>query len=219
VNSSFQLAGEINYKQANLYYVSVRVLARVSGAPGAVAGFFTYYDDNNESDIEILTRDPASNIHLSNQPTTDAKGAAIAGATLNESIPASRMWTDWNVYRLDWLPGRSAWFVNGLQAASSSINVPATPSSFNVNMWSNAGSWPGAMAVGAQAVLQVQWIEMAFNVSGYSDGGNSGDRAVVCSVDKLAGSPVMSEGQRRTTGFPWCLLFIFIISTVWMTCT
>jgi hypothetical protein len=41
------------------------------GNNGAVAGLFYYRNDNNESDIEILTRDESSSIRYSNQPVVD----------------------------------------------------------------------------------------------------------------------------------------------------
>ena len=37
--------------------------------PGAVLGLFTYVNDANESDIEILTRDPLNRIRYMNQPS------------------------------------------------------------------------------------------------------------------------------------------------------
>lgn len=52
-------------------YASVRIRARVYGAPGAVAGLFIYANGRNESDIEILTRDDESVIRYSNQPVVD----------------------------------------------------------------------------------------------------------------------------------------------------
>lgn len=43
-------------------YASVRLRARVFGDAGACAGMFTVYDDDNESDIEILTTEPDDKI-------------------------------------------------------------------------------------------------------------------------------------------------------------
>lgn len=54
----FQSAAEVENEQKNLKHASMRMRARVVGDEGAVAGFFTFFDDDNESDIEILTDDP-----------------------------------------------------------------------------------------------------------------------------------------------------------------
>ena len=49
-------------------HASIRIRARVAGSPGACAGIFTYLDDEQESDIEILTRDDRSTMRATNQP-------------------------------------------------------------------------------------------------------------------------------------------------------
>jgi len=58
-------------RQKNLLHASTRFRARVVGDAGAVAGLFYYQNGNNESDIEILTRDDPSIVRYSNQPTVD----------------------------------------------------------------------------------------------------------------------------------------------------
>jgi hypothetical protein len=179
----------------NLSHASVRILARVRGAPGAVAGIFTYWNDTTESDIEILSRDPATSIHYSNQPTTTDSGATVPGSTWNVSVPSGAAWTSWKVHRLDWIPGQSAWYMNGLQMASTVVNVPRSPSMLILNMWSNGDAWSGVMAVGAAAELQIQWIEVVFNASSEAfTPSPSPSKPVVCSIDKVVGIPVVSEG-------------------------
>ena len=79
------------------------MLARVSGSSGAVAGFFTYINDTDESDTETLTRDLGdASVHYSNQPPTDDSGATISGSTYNETLPSGRNSSEWNMRRLDW---------------------------------------------------------------------------------------------------------------------
>ncbi|KAI9775524.1 MAG: hypothetical protein M1839_001065 [Geoglossum umbratile] len=60
--STFQSTSEIEGTQKNLLYASIRMRARVQGASGAVAGLFTYLDDENEGDIEILTRESEATV-------------------------------------------------------------------------------------------------------------------------------------------------------------
>ena len=48
----------------NILYASFRVTAQVISPPGAVAGIFTYADDTNEADIEILTNEPTNTIQF-----------------------------------------------------------------------------------------------------------------------------------------------------------
>jgi len=214
-----QSAAEIGFLPAtDIVYVSLRVLARVSGTPGAVGGIFSYCDDESETDIEILTHDPTSQVRYSNQPTTNSKtGVPIAGATANDSIPSSN-WEQWNVHRLDWLPGQTAKWANGVRLQTSTVNVQNTTARSQVflDMWSNGGTWSGPMAVGGSAVMEVQWIEMAYNISG---GSAPEHGATVCDIDKVVGSPVPAVSGGAQNGLYWNIwtwLCLVILSTTWL---
>ncbi|KAF7555360.1 hypothetical protein G7Z17_g2229 [Cylindrodendrum hubeiense] len=196
LDNNTQLGGEIFYNKADVDAVSFRVSARVSGSSGAVAGFFTYHNDTQESDIEILTKDGDRTVHFSNQPTAYDNDTIISGATFSNSLPGSVSTSNWAVYRLDWLPhlDMSVWYVNGQQLRKTQINVPQMSSTVFIDMWSNSGSWSGNMAEGGQATLEIQWIEMAFNASATAKGvPNDG---VVCTIDEEIGAPVEASGSR-----------------------
>lgn len=164
---NFQSIAEIDNNQKNLMHASLRFRARVRGAPGAVAGLFTYFDDNNESDIEILTSDPPTTYRYTNQPSV-RKGNDVAAASRTiENLPS---WTEWRDHRIDWLPHVSRWFIDGQFIVENNYSVPRKPSGLVLNMWSNGGEWSQNMTVGKQAQLQIQWIQVAFNTSGNRDG-------------------------------------------------
>ncbi|RDL32596.1 uncharacterized protein BP5553_09052 [Venustampulla echinocandica] len=214
---SSQLAAEIDFAQKSILYASIRASVRVNGASGAVAGIFTYHNDTSESDIEILTRDPGNNVHYSNQPTTDSANKINPGSSYNVSMKAGRQWSAWTTHRLDWVPGHSAWYVDGEMAASTNINVPDAPSAIILNMWSNGGQWAGRMPNGTEARLDVMWIEMAFNTSTQRDS-PSGSTEIRCSVDKAVGRPTVSAGiASGRNGLEFCLLLPLILAT-WLFC-
>lgn len=123
--------------QQNIFYCSIRLRARVRGASGAVAGMFTYLDDSCESDIEILTRDPADRIWYTNQPNVGPDGYTIKEAGTEATLPDGVAWTDWNTHRLDWTPHISAWYVNDIFVANKTYGVPQFPSHLALNMVSN----------------------------------------------------------------------------------
>ena len=160
----FQSAAEMENEDKNLMYASLRMRARVKGAAGAVAGFFTYYDDNNESDIEILTTDNETTWNFSDQPSVDKENNAIAASLITP--PNLPSWRDWHEYRFDWTPHVVRWFIDGKYAAQNTYSVPSKPLGLVLNMWSDGGNWSGNMSVGDSAELQIQWIELAFNTSG-----------------------------------------------------
>ncbi|KAJ9648016.1 hypothetical protein H2199_001793 [Coniosporium tulheliwenetii] len=131
----------------NLLHASVRFRARITGGPGAVAGLFTFVDDTNESDIEILTSDPDTTVRYSNQPTVDKEsGEEIPGSSL--PVTGLESWREWHTHRIDWLEGRSSWYVDGELMARSEYSVPRKPSGLVMNLWSDGGSWSGNMSVG-----------------------------------------------------------------------
>lgn len=162
----FQSTSEVESSQKNILYASLRFHARVVGSPGATAGMFTFFDDHNESDIEVLTHDPSTNVRYSNQPDVGRDGNTIPDASQDVTLPNGFQWTDWNDHRLDWTPGQSAWYINDIIIANSTYNVPTKPSDLILNMWSDGGVWSGSMKVDGKAYLQIQWIEMVFNTSG-----------------------------------------------------
>jgi hypothetical protein len=98
-----QLAAELVYTELNVWYASIRVSGRVRGAIGEVAGIFTYYNDTTESDVEILTRDPSTQVHFSNRPTTDP--FTENPIARSKTLPTGRITPAWNVYRFDWIRG------------------------------------------------------------------------------------------------------------------
>ncbi|KAH7114677.1 concanavalin A-like lectin/glucanase domain-containing protein, partial [Dactylonectria macrodidyma] len=209
-----QQSGEVFFNKAKVDAISLRVSARVYGDSGAVAGFFIYHNDTQESDIEVLTRDGDSRVHFSNQPTTNAKDEAIAGAAFNESLPSRASCQDWTVYRLDWLPDHevSIWYVNGQALKQTRTNVPKFSGTIFLDMWSNGGSWSGRMAVGNKATLEVQWIEMAFNASSAVE--NVPDNGATCTIDKALGNPVEASGTRN--GPRLGVWVVLVAAAAWM---
>ncbi|RDI85762.1 Homocysteine [Venturia inaequalis] len=178
---TFQSTSEIENQEKNLLHASLRIRARIisnttstsnstttkTTAPGAVAGLFTFQDDTNESDIEILTTDPPTTWHFTNQPATKKGNDIPAASKKIENLPP---WNDWRVQRIDWLPKISRWFIDQKFVAGNTYSVPRKPSGLVLNMWSDGGVWSGNMSVGSSAELQIEWIQILFNTSGKRDG-------------------------------------------------
>jgi beta-glucanase (GH16 family) len=167
--------------------------ARIHGAGGAVAAFFTYHNDTTELDIEIPTGGKADDVHYSNQPTADPDtGDTIDGATFNVSMEDHQPISAWNNYRLDWVPGKSVWYMNGAQSADTDVNVPDTESMIILSLWSNGGTFSGRMDTGQEAWFDIQWVELVFNTSASI---RSNPDGTVCSVESSLGSPVPSASS------------------------
>jgi hypothetical protein len=163
----------------------MRVLGRIHGAHGAVAGIFTYQNDTQESDIELFTRAPNTFVQYSNQPASSGEPdwIPIPGATVNNTIPNDLSYSDWLVHRLDWSPGRSVFFINNEQTNTTDLHVPVSdpPSRLYLDMWSANSTWSGSMEIGRNASFDIQWIELVFNGT-ETEERSSGS---VCSVGAL----------------------------------
>lgn len=211
-----QLASELDFIEHNATYASIRMSARIRGASGAVAGFFTYHNDTAESDIEIPTGGTGNEIHYSNQPTTDPDTAVpVEDATFNVSMKDHQPASVWNNYRLDWIRGSSAWYVNGKQTAETSVNVPDAESKIILNLWSNGGNFSGRMNTGNEAWFDIQWVELLFNTTTTTAAKSSG---TVCSVESSPGSPVPSTSysihEKASGHFWWVVGLVSIVTFV-----
>ena len=201
--AGFQSAAEIDSIPGNYMHASIRAKARVRGSPGAVAGIFTYADDDNESDIEILTNGLDTGFHATNQPG-NVNGNPVAGATsfspIKDTIQHTKnsSWTGWTTYRLDWTPTKTEWFANGHSVSNKTYSVPRKPSYFILNVWSDGGSWSGEMGVGGVATMDIEWVEMAYNTT--SSGTCSG--GTICTV----ADERMDEAGTGVLGVPRPLL-------------
>lgn len=165
----FQRAAEFD-SVSTYHYVSVRMFARVTGSAGACMAVFTYLGgeelaDLQEADIEIMTRDPKNRVQYTNQPSFTEDGDDILKATRNGTLPEGVEWDDWVVHRLDWTPKRSTWYANGQEVASIEFRTPKDPAQIILNAWSDGGSWSGNMSLNGAAYMQIQWIDMVYNVT------------------------------------------------------
>lgn len=228
--SDFQSTAEIQTVSGSYLFASIRMLARTTGSQGACTSLFTFYEESSSTDIQeaalaILTDGPQNMIQYTNQPGYTASDQVIPQATRNATMPEDLVWSDWSIHRLDWTPGNTTWYVDGLVVADNTFQVPTDPSVIHLNAWSDGGTWSGNMSVNGEAYLQVQWIEMVFNSTepttkrdegvdlslGQSrrdvqhgnlgsllgrSAGNVGCEAV-CSIDdtNVTGTPVLVSGQ------------------------
>ena len=93
---------------------------------------------------------------------------------------------------MDWVPGKSAWYMNGAQSADTEVNVPDAESMIILSLWSNGGTFSGRMGTGQEAWFDIQWVELLFNTSASTSTDPDG---TVCSVESSPGSPVPNASR------------------------
>ena len=161
--NGFGSAGEICTKGVpTILYGSFRVRLRISGDSGACAGFFTYKSNEQEVDIELLTKDPRTLIHFTNHPS----GAKNAASSVDlQDLKTGLTWSGWHTHRLDWTSSSSSLYFDSIYTASNKGSVPKEPSHFMLSVWNDNGVWTGEMETGDSAKMEVGWIEMFYNTT------------------------------------------------------
>lgn len=149
-------SAQITTAYDDIMYGSVRTVAKISSVPGTTHGFSFYSNDTQEIDFAFLTTD-SSIAHLTNEQIS-----ADSPATSYQISAPSDATTAYHEYRVDWLPGKAQFFIDGQLVQTITGNVPTTPGFWLWNNWSNGNAW----AQGPPAkdnVLKIRSIDGYFN--------------------------------------------------------
>ncbi|KAI1427876.1 concanavalin A-like lectin/glucanase domain-containing protein [Xylaria sp. FL1777] len=174
--ADYQSTAEVESLTVDYQFLTVRMLARTRGAPGAVTALFTYTEQGGpvqEADIEIRTMTDSNVVQYTNQPGSNPGATTV--------VDLATPWTQWQEHRYDWSPGSSDWYVDGKKVASIQLQTPTSPLSILMNVWSDGGVWSGVMAVGGSAEMQVRWLDLTYN----STSQPATSCANVCVIDDL----------------------------------
>jgi len=120
---------------------------------GLVAAFFTYVYNSStaaadEIDIEILTK----------QVNTGVNGTKVMFTTWNDFTTNCNLpykWTtnpfisglnmsDWHSFVIQWVPGKTSWFIDGALAANTTQAQPEADSPIRFNFWAPKSTWTDA---------------------------------------------------------------------------
>ncbi len=124
------LGAEISTQHKDILYGSVRTTMKASTVPGTCHGAFFYKDDNAEVDVEIITGYKYKGVHYTNQRAS----ANAAQSTLQTALPSDAT-TVFQEYRIDWVPGRTDFYLDGKLQKSLTENVPSIAGSWLWNNW------------------------------------------------------------------------------------
>ncbi|KAH0579880.1 hypothetical protein H2248_002708 [Termitomyces sp. 'cryptogamus'] len=120
-------------------YASVRTVLKSSPVGGAVEGNFFYLSDNQEIDWEILTSttlqpsaEVLAGIWATNQPLVP--GQSPTQTRVPFTFDPSQ---DYHEYRIDWVADATTFYIDGIQKARLTTNVPTQAGPWMWNTWSN----------------------------------------------------------------------------------
>lgn len=77
-------------------------------------------------------------------------------------LPANAA-TTFHEYRLDWTPGRTAFYLNGKLQAETRTSIPSKPGPWMWNNWSNGDKFWTQGPPKSDSILKIQKIDMYYN--------------------------------------------------------
>ncbi|KAF8064210.1 concanavalin A-like lectin/glucanase domain-containing protein [Lyophyllum atratum] len=143
-------------------YASVRTVLKSSGVPGVVEGNFFYLNDNQETDWEILTSTTLTStpqvpagIWASNQALVP--GQPSTHSTVPFTFDPSQ---GYHEYRIDWAADATTFYIDGVQKARLTTNVPTQAGPWIWNSWSNGDPFWSNGPPTANSITHIRSIEI-----------------------------------------------------------
>lgn len=154
----------------DILYGSFRMRATVPSVPGVCFGFFTYFNDTQEADIEFLSSDTDyyQTLHHTNQPGLTPDENTDPDASKEVVVPGADF-TAFHEHRLDWLRGSSQYYYDGALKSTVSKNSPTVPSSILANVWSDGGPLWTKGPPTEDAIATIYYIKGYFNSTSLSE--------------------------------------------------
>lgn len=159
--------GEVQTTFTDILHASVRTRAIFSEVPGTCTGMFLYKNDNQETDIEFLS-DPKSLsnngvgapmlLHYTNQASMAGKDATYSTGPGHDDIT-----TTIHEYRLDWVPGRTSFYLDGVLQKSFTTNVPTQAGPWLWNHWTNGDEGWSVGPPAVDSLFRIRDIVMYYN--------------------------------------------------------
>ncbi|KAF9050252.1 concanavalin A-like lectin/glucanase domain-containing protein [Panaeolus papilionaceus] len=148
--------------EARFRYGSIRTVQKSSRTPGIVEGNFLYGGQYLETDFEILTStiDTSSacvskGIWATNHPLKD--GDQRVYKTIPFPFDPRGAFHE---YRIDWVPEATIFYLDGVEVARLTLNVPNQEAPWVWNFWSNGDPCWSAGPPTADSITQIQSIEI-----------------------------------------------------------
>ncbi|KAK3997332.1 beta-glucanase [Cladorrhinum sp. PSN332] len=164
---------EIDTHRLDMFWGTFRASMKMTDQKGTCAAFFWYFNDTQEIDMEFLSKDfNASNSSYPVNLVLQSRDAVMAGfdaAKTSNFVKAYLPFDptkDFHEYRIDYLPGRVFFYVDGVVLSEMVGNaVPSSPGHLILQHWSNGNKlWSGGPPA-EDAALTVKYVKAYFNSS------------------------------------------------------
>ncbi|KAI9791309.1 MAG: hypothetical protein M1816_004090 [Peltula sp. TS41687] len=158
---------------SNILYASVRTTAILSNPAGTCNGMFFYKSDTQEMDIEFLSdansfsnpRDGTRPMSYTNQDVNGNRADNTHATAPSPSDATSAA----HEYRIDWTPGKTLYYLDGVLQKTFTTDVPTIAGSWLWNNWaSNSNGDPGftgSSPPSTDSIFKISKIVMYYNTT------------------------------------------------------
>ncbi|KAI4719518.1 concanavalin A-like lectin/glucanase [Aureobasidium sp. EXF-10727] len=149
-------SAQITTAYDDILYGSVRTVAKISNVPGTTHGFSFYSNDTQEIDFAFLTSNTGVAHLTTEQVSPDSPQSSYQVSAPSDATSA------YHEYRVDWLPGKAQFFIDGKLVQTITDNVPTSPGFWLWNNWSNGNAWAQGPPA-KDSVLRIRSVDGYFN--------------------------------------------------------
>ncbi|KAF3908651.1 Beta-glucanase [Arthrobotrys entomopaga] len=166
----YLLGAELDSTRNDMFYGTFRIGYRPTRFPGTCFGFYWYHDDNQEIDIELLSREINATDTLVNlvlhTPVGGSNLDALPGTYQIVDLPYNAS-ADVHELRFDWTPTAITWYQDGRQlwTISNTTLFPQQPGHIVITHWSNGNPLWSAGPPDGNAALLLTYVKAYFNSS------------------------------------------------------
>ncbi|ORY90234.1 concanavalin A-like lectin/glucanase domain-containing protein [Leucosporidium creatinivorum] len=154
-------SAEIFTEVDNMLFLNITTRAKIGKSKGVCSGFFTYLNDNQESDIEFLTSYITDTYGDAVPAGLEFTNQALKEGGKSTNTAVAYPWdptADFHDYTLEWSSDATRFYVDGVLWKELTTNVPTKPSSFIWNSWSSGDPYWSAGPPTEDNVLQIESI-------------------------------------------------------------
>ncbi|KAK6543095.1 hypothetical protein TWF694_007018 [Orbilia ellipsospora] len=166
----YLLGAELDSTRNDMFYGTFRIGYRTTKFPGTCFGFYWYHDDNQEIDIELLSRqinatDTLVNLVL-HTPVGGSNLDALPGTYQIIDLPYNAS-AGIHELRFDWTPTAITWYQDGRQlwTITNTTLFPQQPGHIVITHWSNGNPLWSAGPPDGNAALLLTYVKAYFNSS------------------------------------------------------
>ncbi|KAJ5726594.1 uncharacterized protein N7483_007951 [Penicillium malachiteum] len=169
--------GQVKTVRDDIQYGSFRTSMKLTPVNGTCSAFFSYYNDTQEIDMELLSRQygqytlnsttPFSPLNLvfhSIQSIIDGYQLPNT-STYGRPVLAVDLTSDYHEYRFDWTPDRVSFYFDGNWLWDLITDVPSWNTAVLFSHWSNGASGWTQGPPEEDAIMTISYFKAYFNSS------------------------------------------------------